>query len=180
MSRNGRYATLVEPRLDSIKAWRRHGLTEEEVADNLGICRSTLFQYKLEHTELVEAMKTGKDDADALVENALFKRACGYEIEEVETTLKKDGTAIVRKTRKQVAPDTVSMIFYLKNRRAKDWCDRTVKELSGSVVLSDERKELEQKSNAELSEIVEKELERLSRLQERATAGGNGDDPDKN
>lgn len=167
MNKNGRYESHVEPRLESIKAWRRHGMTEDEIASNLGVCRRTLFEYKLEHRELAEAMSRGKDDADAQVENALFKRACGYEIEEVETTIKKDGTAIVRKTRKQVPPDTVSMIFYLKNRKAKDWCDRTVKELTGAVSISDQRKELEEKPDDELKEIVERELSTLNRLKDK-------------
>lgn len=131
VGRNGKYESHVQPRLETIKAWRRRGQTQAEVADNLAISVRSLEKYKVEHKELAEALMIGKDDADALVENALFKRAMGYEYEEVETIISADGKARVKKIKKQVAPDVTAQIFYLKNRRSQEWRDRKALEHSG-------------------------------------------------
>ena len=138
MARNGRYETHVQPRLQSIQAWRRRGLSEQEISDNLGIARSSLQIYKAKHPKLIEALKSGKSDANAQVENALFKRAMGYEYEEVKhiaTKKGKDGKEMVgriERTTKQVAPDVTAQIFYLKNRAANRWRDRYGHELTGA------------------------------------------------
>lgn len=126
--RKDKWETHVADRLETIRAWRRKGLTEEEIAANLGIAQSTLTEHKLKHPELVDALKIGKEDADSIVEGALFKRARGYDVQELETTTKPDGHQVVKTTTKHILPDPTSMIFYLKNRRARDWNDRIAKE----------------------------------------------------
>lgn len=130
MSRNGRYESHVVGRLSSIQAWRRKGLTEEEISKNLGIGRSSLTGYKRKHPELVEALKTGKDDSIAQGENSLFKRVNGYDYEEVETTIHRDGKAIVRRTTKHVPPEMKAIIFFLTNR-SPDWREWTRHEVTG-------------------------------------------------
>ena len=61
---------------------------------------------------------------DAQVENALLRRALGYEYteERVEVS-EKDGRKVVQ-TVKHVPPDTAAQIFWLKNRRAGAWRDK--------------------------------------------------------
>ena len=58
---------------------------------NLGVGYSTFSVYKNDYIELQEVLKSGKEDADAQVESALFKRAIGYEFEEVKTYLDNTG-----------------------------------------------------------------------------------------
>ena len=54
---------------------------------------------------------------DIQVENALLKRALGYEFQEERVERSdKDGVKIVQ-TIKHVPPDTTAQIFWLKNRR---------------------------------------------------------------
>ena len=61
---------------------------------------------------------------DRLVENALLKRALGYEFDEVKEKYE-DGVLTERIiTRKEVVPDTTAQIFWLKNRKPKDWRDK--------------------------------------------------------
>jgi hypothetical protein len=131
-----KWLSHVANRIPTIQAWKRAGLTDEEIAKNLGVAWSTFKVYKATYPALMAALKTGKSDADAQVENALFKRACGYDYEEVETTVmkSKDGSDIIpriKKVRKQVAPDITAQIFYLKNRCYDRWRDRTALEHSG-------------------------------------------------
>src|SRR5690554_1984896 len=83
--RKSKYHTHVEPRLKEIEAWARDGLTEEQIAKNLGVAYSTFRKYKDEYPAFSSALKKGKEVVDIEVENALLKRALGYEYEEVKT-----------------------------------------------------------------------------------------------
>lgn len=128
MARLCKYDELVKGRLSTIKAWKAKGLTDKEIADNLGVGESTFDDYKRKNPRLRSSLKTGLSDAVAQVENALFKRAIGFSVDEVETVevTDEDGTSIVRtkKSVKTYPPDVASMIFYLKNRVSQDWQDR--------------------------------------------------------
>ena len=44
--------------------WRQNGVIEADICKNLGISHETLAKYKREHSELFEALKTGKEDTD--------------------------------------------------------------------------------------------------------------------
>jgi len=58
------------------------------------------------------------------VENALLKRALGYEYEEVKEKFE-DGVITERTvTKKEVVPDTTAQIFWLKNRKPDKWRDK--------------------------------------------------------
>lgn len=50
----------VKEKLILVEAWCRDGLTEEQIAAKLGIGVSTLSKYKVEHMEIVEALKGAK------------------------------------------------------------------------------------------------------------------------
>ena len=73
-----KYETDVKPRLIEIEAWKRDGLTDEQIFKNLGISRDTFYKYKEKYADFSDALKKGKEVADIEVENALFKRAIGY------------------------------------------------------------------------------------------------------
>lgn len=114
-----------------VEAWARDGLTDEQIAGNLGIAVSTLYAYKAEHEEFSEALKKGKAVVDFEVENALLKRALGYEYEEITY---EDGKPI-KKVTKQVAPDVTAAIFWLKNRKPAQWRDKREVEQNGGMVI---------------------------------------------
>lgn len=119
------YMELVEPRLFEIKMWAREGLIDKEIAARLGIGVSTLYDYKKLHQEFSDALKEGKAIADYRVEEALYKRAMGFDYEETTEEMNKDGKMVVTKrVTKHVPSDTASMIFFLKNRRPDLWRDR--------------------------------------------------------
>lgn len=120
---------LTDDGLARITGWARDGLTDEQIAHNMGISRSTLKEWKAKYPAILAALKESKEIVDRLVENALLKRALGYEYEEItkELTKTEDGTLAMRETkrvRKQVAPDTTAQIFWLKNRKPDEWRDR--------------------------------------------------------
>ena len=90
----------------------------------MGIGVSTLSKYKVEHVELVGALKKGKEVVDIEIENALKKRATGYSYIEVKTTTNAAGITTTTEITKEVAADTTAQIFWLKNRKPKEWRDR--------------------------------------------------------
>lgn len=106
------------------------GKTNKEIAAGLSISTGTLFSWGRVHPEFLSALKSGKDVADAKVENSLFQRAFGYEYEEVK---EEDdcGDHKITKTLKHVPGDVTACIFWLKNRRPAHWKDKQVQEITG-------------------------------------------------
>lgn len=105
-------------------AWARDGLSEEQISKNIGISRSTLKEWKQKYPAISATLKKGKEVADIEVENALFKRATGYEVEETKVEIDSNGKKHMVKITKHIAPDPTSIIFWLKNRRPEKWRDK--------------------------------------------------------
>lgn len=134
----------VKDKLLLVEAWARDGLVEDQIAKNLGISMSTLSKYKVEHSEVVEALKKGKEVVDFQVENQLLKRAMGYKYDEVTKELIKESDGeggVVSKIKvtkivtKEVAPDVTAQIFWLKNRKPREWRDKQDIELTGKLIM---------------------------------------------
>lgn len=118
---------LTPENLILIEGWARDGLTLEQIANNIGITTETLRVWKKDKSAISAALKKGREVADYEVENALFKRAKGYDyIEETTEITTVDGreTKHVKKVKKHVSPDTGAAAFWLKNRRPDRWRDR--------------------------------------------------------
>jgi len=81
-----------------LQGWARDGLIDEQIAHNMGIRRTTLYDWKNKYPDISDALKKGKEIVDYEVENALLKRA-------------KQG-------------DVTAQIFWLKNRRPEKWRDK--------------------------------------------------------
>lgn len=80
----GKYEYWITPEgLLKIEGWARDGLTDEQIAENIGISRSTLNMWKNRYSDISDTLK-GKDVIDLQVENALLRRALGYEYKEVK------------------------------------------------------------------------------------------------
>jgi transposase-like protein len=103
---------LTEEGLIKLEGWARDGLTDDQVAQNIGIRRETLYSWMKKYPNISNALKKGKEVVDRQVENALLKRALGYEY--TETKIEVNAAGIPEKTTttiKQVAPDTTAQIF---------------------------------------------------------------------
>ena len=119
---------LEKDKLILLEGWAREGLTDEQIAKNIGINRTTLYDWKKKEVNIADALKKGKEVIDFEVENALLKRALGYEYEE-ETY---ENGILTKKVKKQVPPDTTAQIFWLKNRKKEQWREKV------EVVKTDE------------------------------------------
>ena len=121
----GKYQEWLEPDgLLKLEGYARDGLTDEQIAKNMGIALSTLKLWKNGHPAILAALKRGKEVIDIEVENALYKRAIGYTYEEVKEEEMPDGRVRRTVTIKEVAGDTTAQIFWLKNRKPAEWRDK--------------------------------------------------------
>ena len=135
----GKYQEWLEPeKLILIEGWARDGLTDEQIAKNIGISKQTFYDWKKKYTDFSDSLKNGKEVIDRQVENVLLKRALGYEYEEVSEKYE-GGLLTERKvTKKQVVPDTTAQIFWLKNRKPSVWRDRAQVDVDAEFSKVDE------------------------------------------
>lgn len=115
---------LEQDKLTLLEAWSRDGLTNEQIAKNMGINPSTLYDYMNKFIEISNALKKGKEVVDIEVENALLKRALGYTITLCEQKVDKDGCVHDLKKDVHIPGDTTAQIFWLKNRKRQQWRDK--------------------------------------------------------
>ena len=92
----------VKDKLILVEGWARDGLTNEQIADNLNIGKTTFYKLLKEHSELSELLKKGKEIVDYKVENALLQNALNGNI--------------------------TAQIFWLKNRKPTKWKDKIEQE----------------------------------------------------
>jgi len=130
---------LTEEGLLQLEAWARNGLTDEQIAANIGIRRETLIEWKKKYPNISNTLKRGKEVVDIQVENALLKRALGYSY--TETTKERQFNpqtgeyemTVTKTVQKEVVGDTTAQIFWLKNRRPDLWRDRKDVSVEGSL-----------------------------------------------
>ena len=82
------------------------GMIDKQMAQFFEVTEQTFNNWKKDHPEFFEALKQAKGYVDAMVEDALLQKACGFE---------RDG--------KYYPPDTTAQIFWLKNRKSQEWRD---------------------------------------------------------
>jgi hypothetical protein len=156
----GKYQEWLTPEgLLKIEGWARDGLTDEQIAKNMGIAYSTLKNWKDDHLAILAALKKGKEVVDREVENALYERALGG-VHEVKKTFKVKRTFYDEEGRKcekeelktgidevYIPGDTTAQIFWLKNRKPEQWRDKQEVQDTAAVEKLDDILE-EMRSNA--------------------------------
>lgn len=91
----GRYQKWLEKEnLILLEGWKRNGLTDEQIAHNMGVNPRTLERWKKNHSQICRALKVGHDQANFIIEGKLFRKA--------------------------MQGNTTAMIFWLKN----NWRDK--------------------------------------------------------
>lgn len=122
---------LNENDLLQITQWFREGATDKEVAvEHMGIGRTTFYRWIKESEALKAAVEEGKKPVEAIVEGALIKSATGFEVMEGRITA--DGKKVMVK--KYIPPNITAIIYYLKNRNPKRWCDKLDFDM-GNIVI---------------------------------------------
>jgi hypothetical protein len=167
-----KYEQWLEPEgLALLGGWARDGLTDEQIAHNIGISRSTLKVWKNKFPAISATLKAGKEVVDRMVENSLIKRALGmtvsnitykmvpvkddvlkahrtrflneYRLEHPDLTLKElkliateqvptyERIPIIEQ-KNELAPSEAAAMFWLKNRKPKQYRDQTFADLNAA------------------------------------------------
>lgn len=110
------------------------GATDIEVADFFEVDVRTIYRWKNTQPEFCQALKAGKEEADARVERSLFQRATGYEQESVKIFMPANADKpVYAPFREAIAPDTTACIFWLKNRKPEEWREKIDHSLTGEI-----------------------------------------------
>jgi len=108
----------------------KDGATDTQIADVLKIHVSTLYQYLQDYPEFNDARKRGEKIIVEKVKGALIQRALGYEYEETEQKISKNRATgaevpiLLKRVKKQMAPDVGAIIFWLKNKAPDEFKDK--------------------------------------------------------
>ena len=67
----GKYEKWIKPEgLILLEGWARDGLTDEQIAHNMNISTTTLYDWKNKYPVISDTLKKGKEVVDYEVENA--------------------------------------------------------------------------------------------------------------
>ncbi len=122
----GKYERWLTPEgLTLLAGWARDGLTDEQIAKKMGICRDTLYEYKRKFSDISDTLSKNKEIIDYQVESALLSSA--------------------------LKGNTYAQTYWLNNRRPDKWrsnptnennealdkLDAILKEVKQNAVLSE-------------------------------------------
>ena len=114
-----------ENRYQFIESLARNGLTLKNLSDVLGVSVATIGTWMHEDELFKAAWQRGRLHPDHLVEQALFRRAVGYQVEEIQEDFGLGGVSMKkRRLVKEIAPSEIACMFWLKNRLPHLWQDR--------------------------------------------------------
>ena len=122
-NRGGGRKSVYSPKMAVVaRKGCERGMTDNEIADILGISLATLYRWKLDHPAFARVFKLGKAAADDRVERSLYSRAVGYSYLAEKAVMTRHGQKTTR-YRAHIPPDTAAAVWYLKNRRPDRWRD---------------------------------------------------------
>lgn len=105
--------------------YAREGMRDVDICKKLGISKDTFYTYIKKYPDFSEAIKRGKAPVDFQVENAMLKRALGYDYEEETIEYEnQDGKPAIKSKKtikKHIPSDVGAGIFWLTNRNNDKW-----------------------------------------------------------
>ena len=136
--------------------------------------RPLINKWKLDFVEFREALKSGKGPADDRVERSLFHRALGYSYDAVKIFCNRAGEVTKVPYREHVPPDTTACIFWLKNRRSKEWRDVQKHEHQFDFENMNAAEVLLQPQSLETLGLLARKIARLRLLEQKERHQGPG------
>ena len=99
------------------------GATDKDLANAFEVDEKTINTWKSRYPKFLQSIKNGKEKADAQVGQRLFSRAMGYDAPDTHIAVY-EGSVIKTPIIKHYPPDVTAQIFWLKNRRPKQFRDK--------------------------------------------------------
>ena len=124
---------------DDIISYIREGDSNILACKKVGISKSTFYEWLESYPDFSDSLKKArKEFRETIVqtlEQSLWKRAAGYEVEEVKNEYRtlKDGSKVLVKSSeitKHFPPDTGALIFALTNLDPENWKNKQDNRLS--------------------------------------------------
>lgn len=120
---------LKKDNLLLLNGWKRSGLSDEQMAKNMGISRRTYYNWQSRFPEIKKVTTLGHEHANFMVENALFKKA--------------------------INGNVTAMIFWLKNNMRDRYSDTQRSELEDKLTATQiEKVKLEMEIERKKSEFL--------------------------
>jgi len=141
----GRPPRFTPSMIQVVEEMTAEGKTIDEIAAHFNVDRVTIFRWAKKYDDFGKALKSGRDMQVERVVESLFRRATGYEYEEIEqhgeTISGKNGQDLrkvtrFKKTKKHVPADLGSAAFLLKNLQPERFRDKHDIEHSGNMNLT--------------------------------------------
>ena len=154
---------LEEDNLLLLQGWKRDGLTDEQIAEKIGVAARTLERWKAKHSQISRVLKIGKTKANFAVENKLFQKA--------------------------IKGNTAAIIFWLKNNWREKYSDnpkseedkrldkaRTDKAVAEAEMAKAQTENLTQASDSLADKMQDISTEELHEFIKSLSKGDDGDD----
>lgn len=134
---------LEEDNLLLLQGWKRDGLTDEQVAEKIGVAARTLERWKASHSQISRALKIGKTKANFAVENKLFQKA--------------------------MTGNIAAIIFWLKNNWHEKYSDNPKSDDEKALDKAKTELALAEKTNAieqskQIHNVADKTREKMAKL----------------
>ena len=124
MGRKNKYETHIQPNLAKISEWVAT-MTEAQIAQKLGINVRSFDRYKVDHEELRDALRAGKQDLIEELKATLKMKAKGFRYTEEKVIEKFDeagnSTGKTVETYKKYAPPDLGAIHLLLKNLDDTW-----------------------------------------------------------
>lgn len=150
---------LEDDNLVLLQGWKRNGLTDEQIAHNMGISVHTLNHWKQKYKQIRQSLKVGRETANFIVERELFQKA--------------------------INGNTTAMIFWLKNNWRDKYNDSELSPEERKLAIARMKKlevetknvQLRNKSLEENGTDIEEALDRImDKLSSESDKGNNNND----
>lgn len=122
IGRPSKYKSHVEPYLDEIRDMALV-MSEEQIAETLGIGYTTFRKYKSEYPALNDSLKNGRKQLVFQLKSTLIERAKGFHYTE-KKVIKEDGVVVKEEIYTKFAlPDVAANNLLLKNYDSDNWAN---------------------------------------------------------
>ena len=145
-------ALTEENRYVIVEGLARNGMTLKQCADIFGVSIDTVQNWLKDDERFHDAWMRGRVHPDHLVEQALFRRAVGYQIEEIVQEKTSGIVTKEKRTVREIAPSEIACFFWLKNRLPHLWQERVQHDVTfrDLMDIADKHKHLHQSAPCEL------------------------------
>ena len=122
MGRPSKYESHVKPYLNDVRQYAQY-MTEEQIAETLGVALSTFMEYKKKYSELSEAIKKGRAELVKDLRSTLIRKAKGFQYQESKEII--EAGVVVKKEvyTRSALPDVAALNLLLKNYDSDNWAN---------------------------------------------------------